>query len=186
MTIERLETDRLLLRKPRPEDGESIYLRYASDPDVTRLVGWPRHLSLEDTRAFIAYSDAEWQRWAVGPYLIELRASGQLLGSTGLALETRFRAATGYVLAKDAWGFGYATEALGRVVELARAVGVRRLYALCHPENAASVRVLDKCGFAREALLLYHSEFPNLHPGEAGDVLCYVRLFGEPRGRRRG
>jgi hypothetical protein len=46
-------------------------------------------------------TDAEWQRWPAGPYLIENRESGRLLGGAGLAFETSFRAATGYVLARD-------------------------------------------------------------------------------------
>ena len=45
-------------------------------------------------------TDAEWQRWPAA-YLIENRESGRLLGGTGLAFETSFRAATGYVLARD-------------------------------------------------------------------------------------
>jgi RimJ/RimL family protein N-acetyltransferase len=56
-------------------------------------------------------------------------------------------------------------------------VGLRRLYALCHPDHPASSRVLEKCGFTREALLRRHSEFPNLRPGEPSDVLCYARVF---------
>jgi len=177
MAIEQAKSSRLLLRKPRAEDAEAVYSRYAGDPEVTRFLGWPRHRSLKDTGAFLALSDAEWQRWPAGPYLIESLETGQLLGSTGLAFETPFRAATGYVLAKDAWGAGYATEALGRVAVVATELGVRRLYALCHPEHAPSYRVLEKCGFAREGLLRCHSEFPNLSPGGLGDVLCYARVL---------
>jgi RimJ/RimL family protein N-acetyltransferase len=177
MTAERVETDRLVLRRPRADDAEAVFSRYSSDPEVTRFLGWPRHLSLGDTRAFFAFSDAQWQRWPVGPYLIESRQTGQLLGGTGLAFETPFRAATGFVLAKDAWGSGYATEALRRVVAVATDVGVRRLYALCHPDHAASRRVLEKCGFAREGLLRRRAKFPNLPAGEPGDVLCYARVF---------
>ena len=177
MGLERIETTRLALRKPTAADAEVVFSRYSSDPDVTRFLGWPRHRSLDETRAFLEFSDAEWQRWPVGPYLIESRQGGQLLGGTGLAFETSFRAATGYVLAKDAWGFGYATEALGRMVAVAAEVGVRRLYALCHPDHPASWRVLEKGGFEREGLLRRHSEFPNLLPGEASDVLCYARVL---------
>ena len=50
----------------------------------------------------------------------------------------RYRAMTGYVLARDAGGRGYATEALGAMVETTRTPGVRRLYALCHHEHRAS------------------------------------------------
>jgi RimJ/RimL family protein N-acetyltransferase len=94
-----------------------------------------------------------------------------------LAFETPVRASTGYVLARDAWGLGYATEALRAMAELAARLGVRRLYALCHPGHPASQHVLDKCGFAREGLLRRHSEFPNLRPGEPADTLIYARVL---------
>ncbi len=174
---ERIETARLVLRKPRARDAHAMFTRYASDPEVTRFLSWARHRSVEDTRAFLEFSDAEWRRWPAGPYLIESRAGGQLLGSTGLAFETPFRAATGYVLARDAWGAGYATEALGGMVDLARGLGLRRLYALCHPDHAASWRVLEKCGFLREGVLRRYAEFPNLRPGEPEDCLCYGQVF---------
>ncbi len=173
---ERIETARLRLRRPHPADAEPVFTRYASDPEVTRFLGWPRHDSIGQTRAFLEFSDGEWERWGAGPYLIESK-DGRLLGGTGLGVETPFRAATGYVLARDAWGLGYATEALRAMVALAPAVGLGRLHALCHPEHVASRHVLEKCGFTRESLLQRHSEFPNLEPGRASDVYCYVRLF---------
>jgi ribosomal-protein-alanine N-acetyltransferase len=169
----RIETPRLLLRRPSPADAEAIFSRYSSDPDVTRYVGWPRHRFIEQTEAFLASSDAEWDRWAAGPYLIESRTDQKLLGSTGLALETPTVAATGYVLARDEWGQGYATEALGAMVVLAREMEVRRLYAVCHPGNLASVRVLEKCGFALETRLEGYLEFPNLEAGRRVDCLLY-------------
>ncbi len=175
---ERLETARLLLRRPSLADAESVFSRYASDPDVTRFLGWPMHRSIEDTRRFLEFSELEWERWPAGPYLIESRDDRRLLGSTGLGFETPFRAATGYLLARDAWGLGYASEALQAIVALAPDIGVRRLYALCHPEQLASQRVLEKNGFDREGLLRCHSVFPNLKPGEPCDVLCYARVFG--------
>lgn len=72
---------------------------------------------------------------------------------------------------------GYATESLRAIVEIARSVGVIRLYALCHADHAASWRVLEKSGFTREGLLRRHSEFPNLRPGEPCDVLCYALIL---------
>src|SRR5262249_54999274 len=143
----RIETARLVLRKPTPTDAEAIFERYSSDTEVTKYLGWPRHQSIEQTRQFLAFSEAEWGRWPAGPYLIESRDDRKLLGSTGLAFETPTVAITGYVLARDAWGRGYATEALTAIVTSASVLGVRRLYALCHPANRASIRVLEKCGF---------------------------------------
>jgi RimJ/RimL family protein N-acetyltransferase len=173
---ERIETARLVLRRPRAADAEAIFARYASDPDVTRLLSWPTHRTVADTRAFLEFSDGEWQRWPAGPYLIESH-DGRLLGSTGLGFETPLRASTGYVLARDAWGAGYATEALATLVGGVPDLGVQRLHALCHADHAASQRVLEKCGFTREALLRCHSEFPNLSPGRLEDVVSYSRLF---------
>jgi len=174
---ERLETSRLILRKPLAADASAVFARYAGDPEVTRFMSWPRHRSVEDTAMFLQFSDAEWQRWPVGPYVIEARDSGRLMGSTGLVFETPQRAATGYVLARDAWGQGYATEALRAVVEVAAKAGVRRLCALTHLEHSASWRVLEKCEFVREGILRKHTEFPNLLPGELSDVLCYARIL---------
>jgi RimJ/RimL family protein N-acetyltransferase len=172
-----LETERLILRPPRAEDARRVFERYASDPRVTKYLGWPTHRGVEDTQAFLAFSDAEWDRWPAGPMLIESRANGALLGATGLSFENPRQAATGYVLAHDSWGFGYASEALAAMRDLASRLGVTRLYALCHPDHRASSRVLDKCGFALEGTLDGRAEFPNLQAGVRTTVLCYsVRL----------
>lgn len=174
---EGFETERLLLRRPRTADAEAILERYASDPDVTRFLSWPTHRTVSDTLAFVAYSAAEWQRWPGGPYLIFAREGGRLLGSTGFAFETPFRASTGYVLARDAWGRGYARETLRALVDLAPQLGLRRLYAVCYVEHAASARVLEACGFEREGVLRSCFEFPNLSPGEPMDVCCYAAVL---------
>jgi [ribosomal protein S5]-alanine N-acetyltransferase len=174
---ELIETARLSLRRPRERDAGAIFSRYSSDPEVTRLVGWPTHTAVADARAFIAYSEGQWAEWPAGPYLIETRRDGALVGGTGLAFETPYRAQTGYVLAKDAWGRGLATEALEAMVGVARDAGVRRLYALCHHTHRASARVLEKCDFAREGVLRAYSEFPNLPPVEPQDVLVYSILL---------
>ena len=108
--MERLETERLVLRRPCADDAAAIFARYAADPEVTRYLSWRRHHSIEDTDIFIAFSDSEWERWGTGPYLTFSRADGMLLGSTGLAFESTTVASTGYVFARDAWGHGYATE----------------------------------------------------------------------------
>jgi len=174
---ESIDADRIRLRRPQAGDADAIFARYSSDPQVTRLVGWPRHTSADEARAFVQFSDGEWMRSPSGPFLIESRATGLLLGATGLVFETPLRAQTGYVLATDAWGRGYATEALRAIVDLARSLAVRRLYALCHHEHRASARVLEKCAFSLEGCLRAYAEFPNLAPGEPQDVFCYAVLL---------
>jgi RimJ/RimL family protein N-acetyltransferase len=177
MAPERLLTERLVLRRPVAEDAGAVFARYAADPEVTRFLSWATHRSIDDTKAFVAFSDDEWQRHGVGPYLAFSRETATVVGGTGLARETPYRAATGYVLARDTWGQGLALEALLAMVDLAPSLGLRRLYALCHPDHGRSSRVLIKAGFDLECTLRRYAEFPNLRPGEPSDVDCYVRLI---------
>lgn len=168
---EQFTTARLLLRRPLPTDAEAIFSRYASDIEVTRYLSWPRHTALDETDAFVAYSDTEWRTWGAGPYV--LFAGGLLVGSTGLAFENASEASTGYLITRDAWGRGYATEALGAMCDLARWLDLSRLYAVCHTEHAASRRVMEKCGFSSEGILQRHTVFPNIGPDRT-DVYCYA------------
>lgn len=156
--LERVETRRLILRRPRPDDADAIFARYASDAEVTRLLGWPRHESADATRAFLEFSDTEWARWPAGPYLVESRADGELLGGTGL-------------------GSRRPTAPRRGMCSRRTPVDLVRLYALCHVENPASWRVLEKCGFAREGVLQRHSELPNLKADDPCDVLCYALVL---------
>ncbi|MEO1247529.1 MAG: GNAT family N-acetyltransferase [Pseudomonadota bacterium] len=168
----RVETARLVLEKPRSEDAEQVFERYAGDPRVGEYLAWPIHRSLDDTRQFLAFADAEWLQWPAGPYLIY--RDGQLIGSTGLAFESRSRASTGYVLAADAWGRGYATEAVRAMQALAAELGVKRLYAGVHPDHRASAHVLEKAGFRDDGIAQACAEFPNQAPGVLQDVRLYA------------
>lgn len=173
-----VDTPRLMLMQPHMSDAAEMFERYASDPEVTRYLGWRRHQTIADTQVFLTFSALEWKRWPAGPYLIRSRADARLLGGTGLGFEAPEAAITGYVLAKDAWGQGYATEALSAVIEVARGVGVRRLHALCHPAHRASWRVLEKCGFVRDTTCSQRVEFPNLEAGQLQNVLRYDAVLG--------
>jgi RimJ/RimL family protein N-acetyltransferase len=173
-----LHTPRLVLRPPCAEDAQTVFDTFASDPEVTRLVGWPRHAGIETTKEFLAFSQCEWQRWPAGPLLIESREDRALLGCSGLSFETEYRASTGYVLARKAWGRGFASEALRAMSALAESLDVQRLYALCHTDHSASVRVLERCGFLREGVLAKYLVFPNLGDPRPQNVYCYARISG--------
>ena len=175
-----VETARLVMSVPNSNDAAEIFERYASDPAVTRYLGWPTHQTLADTEGFLGFSSSQWEREGMGAYLIRSRADGRLLGSTGLGLAgqpaERHRAMTGYVLAKDAWGQGYATESLRAMVEVARGIGIISLSALCHPGHQASVHVLEKCDFARDLRWMRQAVFPNLDAAPQ-DVWCFTRSW---------
>ena len=109
----------------------------------------------------------------MGPYLIWSRDGTVLLGATGLAVVDAWHAITGYVLARDAWGHGYATEALTAMVDLARGLGFAQLTAVCHHEHRASWHVLEKCGFVRDGGTR-QTEFPNLAAGVQQAAFSYT------------
>jgi hypothetical protein len=57
-----------------------MFSRYASDHEVTRFLGWPRHRSLDETRAFLQFSDAEWQSPATFSAMRECSSEGAAQG----------------------------------------------------------------------------------------------------------
>jgi RimJ/RimL family protein N-acetyltransferase len=178
-TQENFYTARLILRRPDAGDAEAIFERYAADPVVTRYLSWPMHRSLEDTRVFLKWSDAEWEKGPSGPLLVFSRDDGRLLGGTGLSFRSATEAVTGYVFARAAWGQGYATESTRAMVDLARELGIKRLEAICHVDHRPSAHVLEKSGFGLETIRRRDTEFPNLSPGGKCDVLVYVRTFAD-------
>ncbi|XOV84583.1 MAG: GNAT family N-acetyltransferase [bacterium] len=170
-----ITTQRLQLRKPILADAQAIFDNYASDPEVTRYLSWPTHTTLADTRAFIEFSDSQWSASGTGPYLIETQHNQQIIGSTGLSLDTPYRASTGYVFARTAWGNGYAGEVLAAMVELAEKLGVHRLEAITHVRHSVSANVLVKGGFRKEGVLREHTCFPNLNDSTPQDICMFGR-----------
>jgi RimJ/RimL family protein N-acetyltransferase len=139
------------LRRLRAGD-EAFLAMLDSDPEVMRYIHTGpgtqaeafRYAQLQvemaDTRHF-------WGKWMV--------VSQQTQDSLGWVELSRLRGPdrddlqVGYEFARVYWGHGYATEAAARVVEYAFAVlNLDRLGAVVRPENTASVRVLEKLGFA--------------------------------------
>jgi RimJ/RimL family protein N-acetyltransferase len=141
-------------------------------------MAWPRHRTVDVTRQFLRWSEEQWNAWPAGPYVIVDKASGRIIGGTGLMYDAPGVASVGYVLARDAWGRGYASEALGAMVELARMLRVHRFYALCHLDHRASHKVLETAGFRREPSDGDQLVFPNLSD-EPQAVAVYVWPSGE-------
>lgn len=168
--MERIATARLVLRRPTMADLDAMHA-YASDPAVTKYMGWPRHESRETTRAFVVMRDEEWNARGTGTFLVE--KDGVVIGSTGLHTYDDAPAATGYIIARPHWGHGYATEATRAMIDLARSRGYPRVEAGCHPDNVASIRVLEKCGLRHETTLRAHMVFQNLS-GTLSDLMMFA------------
>lgn len=169
-----LTTARLHLRPPTPADAGAI-LAFAGDPAVTRYLDWPTHVDLGDSQGFV--DDVRWG-WESGDdfcWLLERLDDARVIGTVGVQFDEH-GAQFGYVLARAAWGCGFATEAVAAVFDAAREIAdVHRFWATCDVDNRASARVLEKLGMRAEGVLRRWSERPN-HEADAGprDVRVYA------------
>ena len=139
-----LETERLLLRSVTLDDAEDMF-EYSSDEENTRYTFLPNK-DLEETKNIIARL---FMGRPLGNWGIELKESGKLIGSIDLhKLDPVLKkAAIGYVIHKNYWNQGLATEALKEIIRLAfESLDMNMLVALHDVENPASGRVMEKAG----------------------------------------
>lgn len=170
-----IQTARLLMRSPTEADAPAIFERYGHDADVARYMAWKPHKSVNDTLAFLRRTTADNAAGRSRGYLIFARDSGSLLGSIGGAIEGH-RVQFGYLLAREAWGKGFATEAAKQFVAgMLAEPGIERVQAYCDLENQASARVLEKAGLNLEGTLRRYLVLPNLGP-EPRDVFIYAKV----------
>ena len=144
-----LETKRLILRPWRESDAATLF-KYASDPDVGPRAGWPPHQSVEESLELIKTVFSGEGMWAV-----ELKETSEAIGCVGYlpAAASNLdidedQCEVGYWIAKPYWDKGICTEAMRAVVDYCFNVkGFEVLWGDYFPENPASGRVMEKCGF---------------------------------------
>jgi RimJ/RimL family protein N-acetyltransferase len=172
---ERFETRRLVLRVPRRTDAQDIFDGYATDPEVPRYMTWRPHTSIDMTRAFLEECIAEWACEGSFNWAITMRDVDRCIGMVSLRISGP-KAELGYALARDNWGQGIMSEAVQALVDWALdQPEIFRVWAVCDVENAASARVMEKVGMAREGILRRWMWHPNMG-GEPRDCLCYSKV----------
>ena len=153
---QRLETDRLILRRFVVEDAEAMYKNWAADEDVTKYLTWQAHSSLEVSKSVIedwvgSYSDENYL-WA-----IVLKANGdEPIGSIAVVdMKSEVSMAhIGYCIGKAWWHKGIMSEALKAVMDfLFDVVDVQRIESRHDPRNPNSGKVMKKCGMKYEGTL---------------------------------
>ena len=144
-----IETERLLLRRSRPEDAATISA-YRSDPNVNRQPGWDR-TDLEGVLADIVEmsgrSPGEPGGWV--QFTVEERGGGRIVGDVGLSVADGEPGVikVGYTIDPAFQGLGYATEAIRALVAYAfETLGAELVRAHASAENAPSIRVAEKVG----------------------------------------
>jgi RimJ/RimL family protein N-acetyltransferase len=135
---EHIETGRLLLRIPTLVDAAAIFNSYAQDTEVTRYLTWQPHKNIQETEGFLSACIAAWGDDTRFSYIITLKEGGEVIGMMEIRIND-FKADVGYVLSRQHWVKGMATEALRSLVEWAlEQESIYRVWALCDVENLAS------------------------------------------------
>lgn len=147
MTIPQLITDRLTLRAFAEGDFEA-YVSIMADPVVCQFLGDGRPLSRVDAWRQLAVILGHWTLRGFGLWAVEERATGRLLGRIGCHEPEGFPAfEIGYVLAREAWGKGYAREGVAASLNFARhALGRSEITSIIRPDNTASIKVATSFG----------------------------------------
>ena len=153
-SIPALETQRLRLRGYALEDFADYAAMWA-DPEVTRHIGDGSPKSEADSWTSLLRAAGHWQMLGYGSWAIEEKTSRRFIGGIGFNNSKRDRGEAlkdileiGWTLVPSASGKGYSTEALQAALAWGRThFGPARLVAITAPENFASMRVAQKCGF---------------------------------------
>jgi len=145
LVIPRVTTDRLLLREWRGSDIDAYADMYA-DPEVTRFLGGP--VDRQDAWSKMARMAGHWILRGYGNWVLERRADGRMIGRAGLWQPEGWPGLeVGWLLAREAWGSGYATEAGRASCQWAREeLGAGELISIIDTRNAASRRVAERLG----------------------------------------
>jgi [ribosomal protein S5]-alanine N-acetyltransferase len=166
--------ERVRLRRPSLSDAASIF-EYASDPDVARYAVWPIATSIASLKERLRLRQSEWDSGVEFNWVVTVPPDDRAIGGIGCTV-TEQSAEFGFLLARRAWGNGYATEAARAVVEWVFSVpSVCRLSATCDVANLASARVLERVGLEREGILRRAIVRPNLSR-EPRDSLLFSKV----------
>ena len=148
-----LETERLVLRRPRVEDAEAL-LELFGDAETMRYIGDGRTTDLDGARRALRRWLERWDESGIGQFVVERREDGRFVGRAGFlvwdpatwtpcALAEDAEVEIGWTIARPLWGSGYATEA---ALALRDWRDRERLISLIQHGNQRSVRVAEKIG----------------------------------------
>jgi RimJ/RimL family protein N-acetyltransferase len=153
-----LETKRLVLRRPEPQDLDG-YARMWGDPEVVRFLGGQTRRRAE---IGIELMSDHWDRYGLGLFSVIRKEDRRMIGRTGYLLwdsklwvnamheelaGDALELEIGWAFEREAWNQGYATESASACRDHAFGeLGWNRVISLIAEENVASIRVAQKIG----------------------------------------
>ncbi len=150
-----LETARLRLRRWRTGDVDA-YARISADPQVLRYISPGGPLSRAQARQAIEALERHWRERGFGHWAAEDKATGALAGRVGLLHhpdwpEEPEGVEVGWIIAPAFRGQGLATEGARASLRFGfERAGLDHIISVAEPDNAPSLRVMEKAGLAYE------------------------------------
>jgi RimJ/RimL family protein N-acetyltransferase len=146
-----------------------------ADPNVTRYIGGKPLTQEEAWTKFLRYA-GHWSLLGFGYWVAEEKSTGNFVGELGFAdykrdLEPSLKGVPeiGWVLASHAHGKGYATEAVRAVVAWGDGhFQSARTACIIAPDNLASIRVAEKCGYRELQVASYKGKPTKMFIRDAG------------------
>jgi [ribosomal protein S5]-alanine N-acetyltransferase len=135
-----IQTERLLLRRMRPDDAEALHAIFR-DPETMLYWSTLPHGSLSQTFEFVTRTIAACDAGEADDFAVVFE--GRVIGKAGVWQGDEI----GYIIARETWGKGLAKEAVRAVIARAFAQGRTRIHADVDPRNARSIALLKKLGF---------------------------------------
>jgi ribosomal-protein-alanine N-acetyltransferase len=167
-----VDTGRLRIRSLEDDDAERLFAIYG-DAETMRYVGRAGRpvVDLEATRRSIEAIRRHARHHGFGLWGVDEREGEPLVGVAGLAFVEGHGpdVEAAYILRRDRWGHGYATEALRAILEIGHEqLGVERIVALAYVENDASRRVMEKAGMVPDGTVEAYGRTMTRHLSTAG------------------
>lgn len=152
--LEPFVTDRLSLRRLKPEDAASVFA-YASDPEMTSYVSWDAHKSIDDSLSYISYAMDNVDKQLIDLFAITLKDNpAQVIGTISIEIKGKGEGELAYSLGRQYWRQGIMYEASHALIERAfNAYNLERIFATCKPPNIASKSLMLKLGMSYEGTL---------------------------------
>lgn len=175
----KIETERLVLRMPKPGDGAVI--NSAIRASINELKPWLPFAqttpTAEETEINILEAHLLFMKKENLRYLIFSKETGEFIGSTGFhSIEWEIpKMEIGYWINTEASGFGYMSEAISALTDLAlNGFGCKRLEIRCDAENYKSRAIPEKLGFVLEGVL--HNDELSVDGKNLTDTCIYAKF----------
>lgn len=148
-----LETENLILRQISLDDADEVF-KLRSNPETMKFIPRPLAETIEDAQKFITECNTGIEKNELINWAIAKKEDNKLIGMIGFfrMQPENFRGEIGYILNPEFHGKGIMKEASNEVIKFGfEQMNFHSIEAVIDPENSASEKLLQKCGFEKEA-----------------------------------